>query len=71
MGKFNEDDGGNVEIAGGFSNYARGGSYLLNTGYGQQTSSGIVDIATANAGSSGVSGDMDLSTGTSSMGNTG
>ena len=77
MGKFSGsiaasgDDGGNVEVAGGFSNYARGGAFLLNSGFGQTTSSGIIDIATANSGTSGVSGDMDLSTGTSAMGNSG
>ena len=70
QGGLDSDDGGNIEIAGGYSRVARGGSYLVRTGYGEYSSSGIIDISTANAGSNGVSGDLDLSTGTSSLGNT-
>lgn len=71
QGGMDEDDGGNVEVSGGYARVARGGSFLVRTGFGETSSSGIIDIATANAGQKGVSGDIDLSTGTSSLGNTG
>ncbi|MEM1063682.1 MAG: hypothetical protein AAGJ97_15260, partial [Planctomycetota bacterium] len=71
QGGLEVDDGGNVEVAGGYARCGRGGSLIARTGYGEATSSGIVDIATANGGSSGVSGSIDFSTGTSSAGNSG
>ena len=63
--------GGNVTMAGGYAATARGGSALARTGYGEETSSGIIDISTANGGGRGVSGQIDFSTGTASAGNTG
>ena len=54
-----------------YSRVARSGSYLLRTEYGDYSSTGIVDISTASAREEGISGDVDLSTGTSSYGNTG
>jgi hypothetical protein len=44
---------------------------LLETGYSLLSSSGSISLATANAGSTGVSGNVVLSTGTSSFGNLG
>ena len=58
-------------MAGGYAATARGGSALARTGYGEETSSGIIDISTANGGGRGVSGQIDFSTGTASAGNTG
>ena len=66
-----DDTGGNIEMAGGFGNGGVGGSFIVRTGYGFSTSSGLVDIATANAGSAGVSGEINLFTGTTSSGNSG
>ena len=71
-GRAQTDHGGNVEIAGGYAKSGRGGSFWLRTGYGAATSSGLIDISTANAGKPGVvSGEISIYTGTSSLGNTG
>lgn len=60
-----------MEVAAGFARNGRGGSLVARTGFGEATSSGIIDISTANGGESGVSGSIDFSTGTSSAGNSG
>lgn len=71
QGGLSADNGGNVEVAAGFAKNGRGGSIVARTGFGEATSSGIIDISTANGGESGVSGSIDFSTGTSSAGNSG
>jgi hypothetical protein len=45
-----DDDGGNVEMAGGFAAAGIGGSIVMRSGFGASTSSGLFDLATANAG---------------------
>ena len=41
------NDGGNIEMAGGFSRSGFGGSLIVRTGYGLATSSGLFDLSTA------------------------
>lgn len=48
-----------------------GGSFTLSTGVGTATSSGSILLETENSGSSGVSGALSLTTGTSTAGSTG
>ena len=50
---------------------ALGGFIMISSGVGTETSSGSVSVSTSNAGSSGVSGDLSLNTGTASAGTSG
>ena len=50
---------------------ASGGSITISLGIDMATSSRIVVVLTSNAGTAGVSGDLLLSTGTLSVGNSG
>jgi len=61
------DDGGTVSCVGGFARTGCGGSLLTRSGYGEGGSSGVIDLATANAGEAGVSGAIDLSTGATGL----
>ena len=63
-GQHHFDNGGNIEYTGGLAYAGYGGSFLLETGYGFSTSSGVIELATANAGKVGVSGHIKLTTGT-------
>ena len=63
--------GGTVTIDGGDGSAASDGSITIPSGIGTATSSGIVVVSTSNAGTVGVSGDLLLSTGTLSVGNSG
>jgi hypothetical protein len=70
-GKHFFDNGGNIELTGGLAAGGYGGSFLLETGYSFETSSGAITLATANAGKTGVSGHIRLTSGTASRGNSG
>lgn len=65
-GEGDSGEGGFFQVkAGGTTDSATGGYIALTTGYSALTSSGPFAIRTPNAGASGVSGDISLSTGTS------
>ena len=59
------------QLTGGMARAGRGGDLSFSSGIGIATSSGEVQIATANAGEGGTSGSMTLTTGTSSVGSSG
>lgn len=61
------DDGGSIEMVAGYARMGRGGSICARSGFGFAGSSGVIDISTTNSGACGVSGDMDLSTGTTGI----
>lgn len=61
------DDGGSIEMVAGYARMGAGGSICARSGFGFAGSSGIIDVSTTNSGASGVSGDMDLSTGTTGL----
>ena len=65
------DNGGTVDVKGGPAFGGRGGSVKVTSGQGLRTSSAPVVLATYSSASAGVSGTLTLSTGTSSLGNTG
>jgi hypothetical protein len=71
LGGHHFDDGGNIEMWGGHARGGEGGSIVLKTGYGFTTSSGRVSISTVNSGQAGVSGGINIFTGTTSLGNSG
>ncbi len=63
--------GGTVTIDGGDGSAASDGSITISLGIGTATSSGSVIVSTSNAGTVGVPGDLLLSTGTLSVGDSG
>ena len=64
--------GGALDLAGGVAEgLFTGGSVSISTGASVLTSSGNFLITSANAGSIGVSGDLDLRTGTATLGSSG
>jgi hypothetical protein len=65
------NNGGDIEVTGGYSRSGYGGDMIYHSGFGMSTSSGSFDLATANAGVAGVSGSYSIVTGTTSHGNTG
>ena len=65
------DPGGDVSVNGGAAPVGTGGSIKISSGVGRLASSGRVFISTSDAGSSGVSGRINMMTGTSSEGSTG
>ena len=60
-----------MTINGGDGSTALGGFITISSGVGTATSSRSVATLTSNAGTVGVSGDLVLSTGTASVGNSG
>ena len=65
------DLGGNVHVSGGVSEMGVGGDFQLTSGYGVAQTSGMIGVAIAHAGVSGVSGMIDVSTGSSTGGASG
>ena len=65
------DNGGRVNISGGEAFAAQGGDITLTSGFSTTTTSGNITIASASSGSSGVSGNMSLVTGSTSAGESG
>ena len=63
--------GGTVAINGGNGNMASGSSITFSSGVGTATSFGSVAVLMSNAGTAGVMGDLLLSTGTASVGDSG
>ena len=57
-------------FGGDTTDFSSGGDVLLTTGYSSKTSSGFFSLRTVQSGESGVSGSVDLYTGTSSAGST-
>ncbi len=60
--------GGTVAINGGDGSMALGGSITFSSGVGTATSFGSVAILMSNVGTAGMKGDLSLSTGTASVG---
>ncbi len=60
-----------MAINGGNGSMASGGSITFSSGIGMATSFGSVAVLMSNAGTAGVTGDLSLSTGTASVGNSG
>ena len=61
----------NLTLAGGSARAGLGGDVYVRTGQSIQSSSGSAFISTSNAGLAGVSGSLNLGTGTSSVGGSG
>merc|ERR550514_286175 len=76
VGDGNVLDGGHIYLYAGKSNAAgdtgaTGGSISMISGFGTKSTSGTIIIRTLNAGIAGVSGELMLSTGTTSTGASG
>jgi hypothetical protein len=65
------DHGGNVNFTGGGAAAGRGGSLSMSSGVGAGTSSGLVTLASAAAGTAGTSGEVAVRSGEASLGNSG
>ena len=67
VGEGDSGEGGHIEVdAGKTTDTATGGFIAVSTGYSSETSSGPYSLRTPNAGGTGVSGEIVLTTGTSS-----
>ena len=69
VGKSKTDTGGDVYAIAGDSTPFTGGAVSLTTGEGTDTSSGSFIVRTVNAGTTGVSGKLSFTSGTTSSGN--